>query len=214
MERNNSQVLTGASRRSVVCFVNGLALPNRELIEEKEEILGYINSSQRSLRRACSIDTALGFIGYLAFRNYGLLLPNRGTHRAKVEILGLYSQRCMATEAKAEAGTTIFDKILNGTLPSRKVFEDDLCYAFDDIHPQAPVHVLLIPKLRDGLTQLRHGRDDQKQLLGHLVLQAGRLGNELCPDGFRLMINDGPQGGQTVYHFHIHILGGKQMSGF
>ena len=106
---------------------------------------------------------------------------------------------------------TIFDQILAKEIPSETVHDDELCYAFKDIAPQAPVHVLLIPKERAGLTQIRNAKDDHASLLGHMMVVAGSLGNKLCPDGFRLVINDGKQGAQSVYHLHIHILGGRQL---
>lgn len=107
---------------------------------------------------------------------------------------------------------TIFDKIITGDIPCTKVHEDDLCLAFRDVNPQAPVHVLVIPKNRDGLTQLSKARDDQHQLLGHLLLAASRIGKTECPEGFRIVINDGKHGAQSVYHLHVHVVGGRQMS--
>lgn len=106
---------------------------------------------------------------------------------------------------------TVFDKILSGEWSSKKVFEDDRCLAFRDISPQAPVHVLVIPKHRDGLTQLSNAREDQEGLLGHLLYVAKKVGKDECPQGFRIVINDGEHGAQSVYHLHIHVLGGRQM---
>lgn len=112
---------------------------------------------------------------------------------------------------------TIFDKILDGEIPSDKVYEDDVAFAFNDISPQAPTHILVIPKVRD-ITRISEARgnklDDEetKKILGHLMLVAGKLGREKCgAEGFRLVVNDGEQGGQTVYHLHIHILGGRAL---
>lgn len=107
---------------------------------------------------------------------------------------------------------TIFDKILSGDIPSNKIHEDDLCIAFRDVTPQAPVHFLVIPKHRDGLTQLSKAREDQKSLLGHMMYVAQMLGKEECPDGFRVVVNDGSDGAQSVYHLHIHVLGGRQLN--
>ena len=106
---------------------------------------------------------------------------------------------------------TIFDKILSGEWSSKKVFEDDLCLAFRDVSPQAPTHVLVIPKQRDGLTKLSNAREDQKQILGHLMYVAQEVGKKECPKGFRIVINDGEDGCQSVYHLHLHVLGGRQM---
>jgi len=93
-----------------------------------------------------------------------------------------------------------------------QVHSDDLCYAFRDIAPQGPTHVLVIPKERDGLTRLSNAREDQKALLGHLVYTAGQIGKKECPEGFRVVVNEGVKGAQSVYHLHVHIIGGRQMN--
>lgn len=80
-----------------------------------------------------------------------------------------------------------------------------------DINPQAPVHIIVIPKHRDGLTKLSNAREDQKDILGHLMYVAQSVGKKECPDGFRIVINDGEHGAQSVYHLHLHVLGGRQM---
>eukprot|EP00546_Thalassionema_frauenfeldii_P007619 CAMPEP_0178920000 /NCGR_PEP_ID=MMETSP0786-20121207/14756_1 /TAXON_ID=186022 /ORGANISM="Thalassionema frauenfeldii, Strain CCMP 1798" /LENGTH=132 /DNA_ID=CAMNT_0020594007 /DNA_START=564 /DNA_END=962 /DNA_ORIENTATION=+ len=107
---------------------------------------------------------------------------------------------------------TIFDKIISGEWSSDKLYEDDKCMAFRDVNPQAPTHFLVIPKERDGLTQLSLAREDQKELLGHLMYVAKDLGKKECPDGFRIIINDGKDGAQSVYHLHLHVMGGRQLS--
>ncbi|CAE7910217.1 HINT1 [Symbiodinium sp. KB8] len=112
---------------------------------------------------------------------------------------------------KDTAPETIFDKIIRKEIPSKIVFEDDRALAFRDVSPQAPVHVLVIPKVRDGLTQLQNAREDQEALLGHLLFVASRVGKEECPEGYRVVINDGKHGAQSVYHLHVHVLGGRQM---
>ena len=154
----------------------------------------------------------------------GLLTPVGGTpssvaHRRPVSI----RTAMMASEevAKAHAAAlkriaddddrTIFDKILSKEILSDAVYEDELVYAFRDISPQAPIHVLLIPKVRAGLTQMRRATEMHTALLGHMMVVAGQLGDEHCPDGFRLVINDGKQGAQSVYHLHVHLLGGRQL---
>jgi len=106
---------------------------------------------------------------------------------------------------------TVFDKILSGEWSSNKVYEDDLCLAFRDITPQAPTHILVIPKKRDGLTKLSNARSDQKEILGHLTYVAQEVGKKECPKGFRVVINDGEDGCQSVYHLHLHVLGGRSM---
>lgn len=106
---------------------------------------------------------------------------------------------------------TAFDNILSGKWPSDKVHEDNRALAFRDINPQAPVHIIVIPKDRDGLTKLSNAREDQTDILGHLLYVAQRVGKKECPDGFRIVINDGEHGAQSVYHLHLHVLGGRQL---
>ena len=112
-----------------------------------------------------------------------------------------------AKEAAATIGdgapATIFDKILSGDIPANKIHDDEFCIAFRDVNPQAPVHFLVIPKNRDGLTQLSKAREDQKAVLGHMMFVAQKLGQEECPGGFRVVVNDGSDGAQSVYHLHI-----------
>lgn len=107
---------------------------------------------------------------------------------------------------------TVFDKILSQEWSSSKVYEDDLAYAFRDITPKAPTHILVIPKVRDGLVQLSKARVDQKALLGHLMYVAQEVGKKECPKGFRVVVNDGEDGAQSVYHLHLHVMGGRQMT--
>lgn len=106
---------------------------------------------------------------------------------------------------------TVFDKILSGEWASDKVYEDATCLAFRDINPQAPVHIILIPKKRGNLTRLSFASCHDKEILGHLLYVAQRVGKEHCDKGFRVVINDGEHGAQSVYHLHLHILGGRQM---
>eukprot|EP00210_Caulerpa_lentillifera_P001793 g1723.t1 len=108
---------------------------------------------------------------------------------------------------------TIFDKIIAREIPATIVHEDEDCLAFDDINPQAPVHFLVIPKKRDGLTQLSKAQERHKAILGHLIYVAQSVAKAKgLGDGFRVVINDGPRGGQEVYHLHVHVLGGRQMT--
>lgn len=101
----------------------------------------------------------------------------------------------------------IFCKIAQGELPSKKVYEDDSVLVFHDIHPIAPVHILLIPK--EHVPSLSECGDDHRDVLSKMLLLAPKLALELgLEDGFRTMINTGPGGGQEVYHLHIHVFGG------
>ena len=105
--------------------------------------------------------------------------------------------------------TTIFTKIINRELPADIVYEDELCMAFKDIQPKAPVHVLLVPKKE--IPRLADATDEDRALLGHLMLAAGNIARQLgIDDAFRLQIFNGAEAGQTVFHLHLHILGGRR----
>ena len=102
---------------------------------------------------------------------------------------------------------TIFGKIINGEIPSEFLYEDDHCIAINDINPQAPVHVLVIPK--KPIPRLVDATSDDQELLGHLMLAAGKVAEQLgVADAFRLLINNGEGAGQTVFHLHLHIIAG------
>ncbi len=106
---------------------------------------------------------------------------------------------------------TLFSKIINREIPADIVYEDDLCLAFRDINPQAPVHILLIPK--NAIEKIADATEPDKALLGHLLLKAGEIAKEQgYADAFRLVINNGEAAGQTVFHLHIHILAGRAFS--
>lgn len=103
---------------------------------------------------------------------------------------------------------TIFGKIIAGEIPSDFLYEDEHCIAINDISPQAPVHVLLIPKR--GIPRLVDAQAGDQELLGHLLLAAGKVAEQLgVADAFRLIINNGSGAGQTVFHLHLHIIAGK-----
>ena len=103
---------------------------------------------------------------------------------------------------------TIFQKIIEKQFPADIVHEDDQSLAFRDIHPQAPTHILIIPKRR--ISSLADATDDDVALLGHLLIVASRLAQKLgLTNGYRTVINCGPDGGQSVDHLHVHLLGGR-----
>jgi len=105
---------------------------------------------------------------------------------------------------------TIFGRIIRKEIPARVVHEDDLCIAFHDVAPQAPVHVLVIP--RKPIESLASTAADDAPLLGHLVLVATQVARTLgLADGYRLVVNCGPNGGQSVDHLHVHLLGGRRL---
>jgi histidine triad (HIT) family protein len=109
------------------------------------------------------------------------------------------------------AEDTIFGKIIRREIPAAIVYEDELCLAFNDVNPQAPVHVLLIPK--KPLPRLCDATPEDHALLGHLLLKAKEVAADLgIGDRFRLVINNGAEAGQTVFHLHLHILGDRPFS--
>lgn len=109
------------------------------------------------------------------------------------------------------AAKTIFQKIIDREIPADIVFEDDQCLAFRDIHAQAPVHVLLIPK--KPIRNWADVADADAPLMAHLALVIRDLAKKLeLADGYRVVCNCGPDGGQTVDHLHFHLLGGRAMT--
>jgi len=105
----------------------------------------------------------------------------------------------------------LFCKIVAGNIPAKRVYEDSLCLCFADVNPQAPTHLLLIP--RQHITSLAHVEKEQLPLLGHLMATAADLARSAKLDkGYRIVLNTGADGGQTVDHLHLHLLGGRAMS--
>ncbi|MBW4458930.1 MAG: histidine triad nucleotide-binding protein [Nodosilinea sp. WJT8-NPBG4] len=109
------------------------------------------------------------------------------------------------------SGDTIFSKIIRKEISANIVYEDDLCLAFTDITPQAPTHILVIPK--KPIPKLSDATPEDKELLGHLLLTVKQLADQagLTEKGYRVVINTGNDGGQTVFHLHLHLLGGRSL---
>ena len=107
---------------------------------------------------------------------------------------------------------TLFEKIIARQIPAQIVYEDDLVLAFRDINPQAPVHALIVPK--KAIPRIAQAGADDRALIGHLLLTAAEVAAQLGlkEDGYRLVINNGRNGGESVPHLHCHILGGRQMA--
>lgn len=104
---------------------------------------------------------------------------------------------------------TLFTKIIQREIPADIVYEDDKCLAFRDINPQAPMHILVIPK--ELIAKVSDARLEHQNLLGHILIKAGEIAKkEGYADAFRLVINNGESVGQTVFHLHVHILGGRK----
>ncbi len=105
----------------------------------------------------------------------------------------------------------IFCSIIFGDLPSKKVFEDEFIYAFHDKNPQAPIHILIVPKKH--FNSLNDCNENDKFILGHTLEKAKEIAKNLgLKNGYRIVINTGPNAGQTVFHLHIHLLGGRFFS--
>ena len=107
------------------------------------------------------------------------------------------------------ADDTIFGKILRGEITCDEVYSDEQCLAFRDVAPQAPVHVLVIP--RQPIESLRSVAAEDTALLGHLLLVAARVAKQEGLDDFRTVINSGAGAGQTVFHLHVHVIGGRPL---
>lgn len=105
---------------------------------------------------------------------------------------------------------TIFGRILRGEIPCDAMYSDDRCLAFRDVAPQAPVHLLVIP--REPLVNLADAGDEHEALLGHLLLVAARVARQEGLEAWRTVINSGADAGQTVFHLHVHVIGGRPLA--
>jgi histidine triad (HIT) family protein len=106
---------------------------------------------------------------------------------------------------------TLFEKIVNREVPAQIIHEDDRCVAIRDINPQAPIHVLVIPK--KAIPRLSEATDADETLLGHLLLTAAEVAKRegIAENGYRVIVNQGWHAGESVPHLHVHVLGGRQM---
>lgn len=104
--------------------------------------------------------------------------------------------------------STLFTKIINREIPADIVYEDEQCLAFRDIDPKAPTHILIIPKKE--ISKISEANAEDQKLLGYLLLKAGDIArSEGVSDNFRLVVNNGEEAGQTVFHLHIHLMAGR-----
>ena len=105
----------------------------------------------------------------------------------------------------------IFCKIITGEIPASKVFEDEKIIAFEDLNPQAPIHILLIPK--EHFASLKDIPEDKKNILSHILLKARQIAQEkgIAESGYRIVLNTERDSGQEVFHIHFHLLGGRKM---
>ena len=107
---------------------------------------------------------------------------------------------------------TLFEKIISREIPANIVFEDDHCLAFRDISPQAPIHILVVPK--SVIARIDAAEEENQNILGHLLLTAAEVARRegISETGYRLVINNGSYGGETVPHLHVHLLGGRPLA--
>jgi histidine triad (HIT) family protein len=104
----------------------------------------------------------------------------------------------------------LFCRIIQGEIPARKVYEDEHTFAFEDVKPQAPTHVLIVPKKH--ISGLKEARAEDAELIGRLHLVAAQLGRQRgIEDGYRTVLNVGPKSGQSVFHIHVHLIGGRDL---
>jgi len=105
----------------------------------------------------------------------------------------------------------LFCKIIAGRVPSKKVYEDDKTFAFEDINPQAPTHVLIIPKKH--VVDIKEAKDEDAELIGYCHLVAAKIARQRgIESGYRTVYNVGPGAGQSVFHLHLHLLGGRKLT--
>ena len=104
----------------------------------------------------------------------------------------------------------LFCKIIQGAIPTKKVYEDAHTFAFEDVNPQAPTHLLIVPKKH--VAGLKEAQIEDAELIGRLHLVAAELGRRRgIEDGYRTVFNVGPKSGQSVFHLHLHLIGGREM---
>ena len=108
--------------------------------------------------------------------------------------------------------STIFSQIINRELPAEIIYEDDTCLAFKDINPKAPIHIMIIPKKE--IISMATVTDADREILGHLMLKASKIAKDMGIEesGYRIVVNTNKDAGQSVYHLHLHLLGGRSMS--
>ncbi len=106
---------------------------------------------------------------------------------------------------------TLFEKIINKEIPAEIIYEDDVSIVIEDINPQAPIHLLIIPK--KVIPKLSDASNEDQEILGHLMLVAGKIADQLGLDEtFRLVVNNGAKAGQSVFHLHLHLISGRPLN--
>ena len=207
------EIVCWACSHRILLFLIGFFLEEYFLVRES----AIFKTNARSLKNKPAFRVCFWFMHRLLALHRQLAV-NHINNNNKKKILNSF--RTMSSEVKkAQAATpaedqpTIFDKIVAKQIPAKIIYEDDQCLAFKDVNPQAPVHFLVIPKLRGSLSQLSKARQADEALLGHLMFVAQFVAREqgVADTGFRIVVNDGVEGCQSVYHLHLHVMGGRQM---
>jgi len=127
------------------------------------------------------------------------------------ECWGNKVERECSVRTSMDMDNCLFCKIIAGKIPSKKVYEDDKVYVFEDINPKAPTHVLIVPKRH--VVGLKEATPEDAEILGYCQLIAAKIGRERgIEDGYRTVYNVGPRSGQSVFHLHLHLLGGRDMT--
>eukprot|EP00918_Siedleckia_nematoides_P103157 GHVU01225165.1.p1 GENE.GHVU01225165.1~~GHVU01225165.1.p1 ORF type:complete len:169 (+),score=19.17 GHVU01225165.1:2-508(+) len=124
---------------------------------------------------------------------------------------GNFHRNFASTQMADDQSDTIFGKILAGEVPCKKVYENDEVLAFHDISPQAPTHIVVIPKVRDGLRKLSDAQARHKEVLGALMLAVAEISRQEKISDFRVVVNNGEKACQAVWHLHLHILAGRPL---
>jgi histidine triad (HIT) family protein len=120
-------------------------------------------------------------------------------------------QGVMQAETNTPMTDCIFCRIIKGEIPSKKAYEDDYVYAFDDLDPKAPTHMLVIPKKH--IRGLKEATEEDAELVGRCHVAAAQIARQRgIEDGYRTVLNVGPNAGQSVFHLHVHLIGGRKLS--
>jgi len=144
-------------------------------------------------------------------KGIGLSRAEKSSESKMGQYLQLVAPKTVLFLYTGGAMSCIFCKIIDGSIPSTAVYQDEQCYAFADLHPQAPVHILVTP--REHIASLADGIEGDRALLGHLLWAAAQIAHSKgLGKGYRVVINTGEDGGQTVDHLHVHLLGGRAMN--
>jgi len=189
--------------RSMLAFTSFVAVPRRAYYAPARRKTCQITSSPQNLLQSIS-GASLPL-----FSCKPRVFSTRQVHFAPVYMAQIQEGASPPADPKAD---TIFGKIIRKEIPAKVVFEDDKVLAFRDVNPQAPVHIVLVPKqFVRRMADVKSGEHDA--IMGHLFCTAAEIARKEpgLEDGYRLVVNDGLAGGQSVYHLHIHILGGRQL---